>query len=865
MTVAEHRAAARIAWRSARRAKGRTVLVLLLVAIPIAALAGAGIIITSALGSPQEKVTNGWVGTADMIVVPNWQPGTPPTAKGLERLLPAGSSIVTTTSQSVFRLENATLTSLDLRESSVPADHVPVAPLYQLLRGRMPLLPHEATLTPNLARFIGAGLGHTFDLDATHRHFLLVGLAVAREQLNDRLVLVGPGTLSPSMTSGIVGSVHQLFAPPDGSNSDVQTSWLVTLPRGASPSAAEMSIVSSQRFGVQTRDELLRASESHQQRLSGLSLAVAVVALFGTGLIAAAALGVGARRQLRTLGLVGATGGEPRHVRAIVLWGGTLPGAVGSVLGLGVAVLAAPIVLPHLDAVVNRVVGGMRVPWWSIVGGLALGTAASTVAATSPARHAARVSVTDALAGRLPAPQAPGKTARRGLIAIVGGGIFVIVATMTHEMTLLAIALVVTVSGFLLTIPLLVAWVGRGSRRGPAVLRLGGRLSARYARRTGAAVAAATLALAAPVAVGAYTLSNESAVNHFQALAQDQMMLQTYDPSNGFSVPTRILDAARAAMPGSAAALVRNAVYTKGTADPSVAQSIGVKGPEATTPQSVGSGEFIAEIAGVLLVADAELLRAAHGEAGLPYVNGSRIIALGEPVDHGVLHVDRITPATGGDVPMFDIPAVSVPLSRGAVDPTIEGGATVPHFLIPPALAARYGIQASSVAPTALFRAPQPLSREDIARVKHAIAAIPGAYAQTTNDLKQTSASIRLEITGAAIGLALVIVAIAVALVGAESRRERAILSAVGAAPGYRRRLAGANAFLLTASAGLLAIPTGFVPAALIDLSRRASYPILVPWSIVGLVALGAPALAGLLAALTSREPKAHVLLQPVW
>ena len=39
MTIAEHRAAARIAWRQARRAKGRSAIILSLVAIPIAALA----------------------------------------------------------------------------------------------------------------------------------------------------------------------------------------------------------------------------------------------------------------------------------------------------------------------------------------------------------------------------------------------------------------------------------------------------------------------------------------------------------------------------------------------------------------------------------------------------------------------------------------------------------------------------------------------------------------------------------------------------------------------------------------------------------------------------------------------------------
>jgi putative ABC transport system permease protein len=229
------------------------------------------------------------------------------------------------------------------------------------------------------------------------------------------------------------------------------------------------------------------------------------------------------------------------------------------------------------------------------------------------------------------------------------------------------------------------------------------------------------------------------------------------------------------------------------------------------------------------------------------------------------VHVDKITPATGGDVATFDVPAVSVPLSRGAVDPRVEGGGVVPHYLIPVGLAARYGMQAAPTASQALFRAPHSLTDRDIDRVRRAIGTIPGAYAQSANDLREDHTSLRLLITGAAIVLALVIVAIAVALVASESRRERAILSAVGAAPSFRRRLAAGNAFLLTGIAAWLAVPAGFVPAALIEISKRAGYPIIIPWQVIGLVAIVTPAVASLFAALASREPKSNMLLQPVW
>jgi hypothetical protein len=58
-----------------------------------------------------------------------------------------------------------------------------------------------------------------------------------------------------------------------------------------------------------------------------VSFVAGALALFVTGLIAAAAFVVGARRQLRELGVVGAVGGERRHVVAVVLLGGTTVGS----------------------------------------------------------------------------------------------------------------------------------------------------------------------------------------------------------------------------------------------------------------------------------------------------------------------------------------------------------------------------------------------------------------------------------------------------------------------------------------------------------------------------------------------------------
>ena len=102
------------------------------------------------------------------------------------------------------------------------------------------------------------------------------------------------------------------------------------------------------------------------------------------------------------------------------------------------------------------------------------------------------------------------------------------------------------------------------------------------------------------------------------------------------------------------------------------------------------------------------------------------------------------------------------------------------------------------------------------------------------------------------------------ALLGAESRRDVAILVAVGAEPRIRRKLAGANGVLVAGLAGILAVPAGFAPVAVQELSRRAGDVVVVPWATIAFVLVGVPAVAGAVAALGSRQPETAPLLHPM-
>lgn len=264
----------------------------------------------------------------------------------------------------------------------------------------------------------------------------------------------------------------------------------------------------------------------------GGSFVGGALALFGTGLIAAAAIVVGARRQLRELGLVSAIGGERRHVLMVVVFGGTTLGAVGSMVGAVMGVLGAYIFHPFLDDLVGHPVGAVKLNPLALFGAVAMGTAAATLAALGPARAVAKLSTLDALAGRTAAPRPTGRVAGFGLL-VVAAGFLTLLGKGTDDDIFQAGGFIAMLSGFLCSIPLFVTSLGRIASRLPITGRLAARDAARHGRRTGAAVAAAVIALAVPVAASSHSLGREAferraaSVGEAQELSDDGVFRAT--------------------------------------------------------------------------------------------------------------------------------------------------------------------------------------------------------------------------------------------------------------------------------------------------------------------------------------------------
>ncbi|MGH2572321.1 MAG: FtsX-like permease family protein [Actinomycetota bacterium] len=835
-----YRATARIARRQARRSAWRSVLIMVLVALPIAALSGAAITIRTAMSTPEEEALQA-MGTADVMLTV-WSDKLRP--RTLERKLPAGTAIIEVRSVYTQNIAGGSLIYLPVHEFPVRVDDAPVRGMFKILAGRAPHGPGEAAVHPEALEAFGAAIGDEIVLEDIGLRLRITGTVAQPLHLEERTAVVGAGTLA-----------NVPDATPDG--------YLIDLPPGADLDEAQHVLSNAEGVeGYATRD--LVASERNRDSLvaTSASFAGAAVALFCTGLIAAAAFVVGARRQLRTLGLIGAAGGEPRHVRATVLFAGVTLGFAGSVIGVLLGVAGSLAVHPYLDGWVEKLVGPVEVPWIPLSGAVALGTAAATAAAFGPARSAARLSTVQALEGRTPPPRAPGRLAAVGLAAVGGGAALTAWATVADARSILTVGLIAIVGGFLVAIPLLVTWVGRLARFLPTAPRLAARALVRHARRTGAALAAATLALTLPVAVSAVTLSDEAFERRITFMGPDHLVLSAFVPGDDREKRTEaLLDDFRSLFPQAIVVPLRVAVFSpeRYPLPDDLEQeewTAWVEGAERTVREGVA---YVAN--GELLIGGPDLLRVFHAEEGIPALQAGKVVAIGpDSADHGVVHL-QLPPDEKGNEPKIDLPAEEAGGTRYA-----SLGQGEDNFVISPDAAALLGLRPSRDPGRVRFglRASGALTGEDIRRAKDVAAKHPGAFVTSAEDLGSDAGTIRLMLALAAGVVALAIVGVAIALVGAESRRDGAILVAVGAEPGMRRKVAASSASLLAGVAGLVAVPAGVLPVAVIQASQREGHPIVMPWLAIAIVVVGVSVLAGVVAAILSRQPKAAQLLRPL-
>lgn len=536
------RLALRVARRDALRAKGRSALVVAMIALPILGAAGADLAIRSGELSVEEKLERD-LGQADARYElmgpdpviqdfqgrwslpegdgeaipeeespePLWE--TPEELVALaEPLLPEGSTVVYERSDWLRASTAHGVTDAAILETEAGS---PLAEgQRRLLDGRYPEAADEVAAS---SAFLSHG-----------------GLAIGDEvTVNDWGERLDEGT-----TLTVVGSYEdprridadELIGLPGamlGESSFLSGRLLVDVPGAAGvdwPLVREANahgfVVTSRELTLNPPSQDLLTQEAREiarseSNVDGTAVAVAVVAVslvvLEVCLLAGPAFAVSARRSRRQLGLVGANGGERRQLRAIMLASGLVLGAVAAVVGLVGGVLAVMLARPLLEGQLGSRFGAWDFRWLELGGIAALAVFIGLLAAVVPAYNAARTSVLSSLTGR--------RGVRRGgrVLPLVGGcallfgtSLALLGGLLLGETVAVAAGAVLAELGLVALTPMLVGAFGRLARWLPLTPRLALRDAARNRGRTAPAVAAVLAAVAGTVAVATVTVSDEA-------------------------------------------------------------------------------------------------------------------------------------------------------------------------------------------------------------------------------------------------------------------------------------------------------------------------------------------------------------------
>ncbi len=859
----------RIARRTARRAKGRTLLVAALIGVPV--LAASWLSLTNVAGSPTgETLAKNNIGTADaqLMVSPyekyaplqerprlDFSEPFPPEGVEASRdaykidpkpFLPAGSS----TARALREMGSTDLrgpqTNTSVRLLAGDGQSELLKGTFKLDKGRMPGKTDEVAVSPALAKYLELLDGDTLKTGATvrttdDRSLTVVGLARTLYDPDSRAMFTTVD--SPLIKPESEARVYYLVGLPDSVNPDALTDALIL---------HGMSMVP--RANIIDPPPSVYGSSSD----AGATAVIALVIGFGIleiVLLAGTAFAVGARRQTRELGLVTATGGTPRDVRRIVLVQGFVAGLLGAGGGLILALLLMILAKPLWEKMLRTIIVGIQIPWIPLLVITGLGLLAGVAAAVVPAISAGNQSPMSALAGRFTVTAGAVKIRRPALIMVVAGVVLTIIGsgwmasmleaakkaaaadqgrttiTPTGPIALVLLGITATIIGLVWILPGLVAKTAAIAKVFPLSGRLALRDAARHRHRTGPATAAIMMAVAATAAI------SFAAANSIAAAAAD------YRPEG---------------LPGDGMVAFSGEVpYSPYTVEKVAGLIPAKKAYEIGTVALKGEKSFNGYVPSLM----------AMGGPGMEGMSGYPVLVadpdyIAQFPEYGPKAAAAMR---AGKVVVSDPKALTGGMARLTSDSDYEGKLAKPYpGALVPSIPDVGRLKMSSLVSTetakklgnvTIFQVQYDLRREPTDDEYSAVAKILGHDDQLVVEKGyQSPARLwMLGVLGAATVVTLLGVAISVSLSAAEGRADLATLAAVGAPPRRRRNLAAAQAWVLGQLGCLLGVGVG----ALYGYTAHAAFgspTFVIPWQEIGGIVIVVPLFAGLLAWLMTRS-----------
>ncbi|MFF7010456.1 FtsX-like permease family protein [Streptomyces fimicarius] len=932
------RAAFRIARRDAARAKGRSALVVAMIALPVLGVTAADLTyrsalptkaeeLTAELGSADARFTATSMGPVKLQQLPDgisWNPpegAADPTPEEQARpvdvtaAFPEGSRHVTERSVPVSVTTRHGITDTEITELRI-ADPM-LRGRIELTDGSFPRAADEIAATEKFIESSGLSVGDRVTVRGPDQTYTLTGAVELPADLRAVSLYALPGSVIAPWQKTADGD--RTVLPPQATD----LSWLVQGPSGAGVTWQDILAANEKGVVVKSRQVVLdpppdsevpmaehSGGFAEDTELTAAALTVTAMALLEIVLLAGPAFAVGARRSRRQLGLVGSCGAGRGQVRAVVLAGGAVLGAVGAVAGVGAGFGLTALFRPMIEDYTGNRFGELTVRPWEILGIAVLGLVTGVLAALAPAIVAGRQSVLESLTGRRGIRRSSRVLPVIGVVALTVGVAVAVYGGISGSTNLVAGGSVLAELGVLCCIPVIVGLLGRLGRRLPLTPRIALRDAARNRGRTAPAVAAVMAAVAGSIAIATYTSSNaaEQEYDFVPNMTPGTVALVDSGDSGGAADLALSRAAVEQSFPvgGGRADIGRvwagsdcmdyyeedgagcgtlELVKPTGKAHSCPLKGKGAKElalrisadehkrlmnspacmDENYTTIAFGSDEHKIVVGGAdVLSTYVKLDDPAAAKAlaeGTPVLLNSAYAKNGE-VTLKAAHIyndrDKKNRALhpGKARTTTEQLKVYVAEDRFAATPGIR-------MVMPKQTAERFGLHVEdhgSIYPVTR----EPTDAEQQAAYSALQRAGDHGYLMTSNEQYRTEDDTILLILALFAGVVtLGAAAITTGLSKADAEADLTTLSAVGAPPGVRRSLSGFQCLVVALTGVLLGTAAGLVPAVALRLTdlraaledmradpmESAYTPIVMPWETIGLLALVVPVLAGLLAA----------------
>ncbi|MEV0650550.1 FtsX-like permease family protein [Phytomonospora sp. NPDC050363] len=523
MSMSGIRLALRIARRDAQRTKGRSILVVCLLAFPVVAIALGATLYDRFELTTEERLERD-LGTAEAAVV--WQfdgpieqepdnpwlngfgPMTPDgpyieppahvagadPAGELTAILPPGSRVVPYSSGEGLGVKTPAGTG-KINWVAFDTEDSVAEGMLEVVEGKAPTAKDEVLLSSTAAEKLKLNIGDSVELTDPARSLKVTGLVENPQNLRDSY-MVGSAETFP-------GDATKWFVDAPGPMSWEQVKAL----------NAKGVVVYSKAVSLDPPPSTLPWSTYDNSLGAEAVSMIAVVAgmvILELVLLAGPAFAISAKRRSREYALLAANGATAAQVRRTVLSGGVVLGSIAAVSGVLLGALLATAAVPFIEPFIGHRAGGLRF-LIAFTGPLALlAVLTGVLAALVPAFTVARQNVIESLTGRKGVTRSRKRWLFVGIsMAAVGVAVGIAGAYSGAEMLLVAAAALAQL-GLVLCTPAFIGAISKLGRFLPLSPRIALRDAGRNRASTAPAISAVMAVVAGAIAISAFAVADRT-------------------------------------------------------------------------------------------------------------------------------------------------------------------------------------------------------------------------------------------------------------------------------------------------------------------------------------------------------------------